>query len=150
MTSTVTRIAIAAPAQNVYALASATERWPILLPHYRFVRVLSVDGDVRTVEMAARRGQIPIRWVAEQRNDPKKPSICFRHIAGWTKGMEVEWRFAERGGETIVSISHSLDFEFPIASAFIEKHVIAEYFIDGVAKQTLAQFKRLAEENVTV
>jgi ribosome-associated toxin RatA of RatAB toxin-antitoxin module len=148
MTSTVARIAIAAPAANIYALASATERWPILLPHYRYVRVLSIEGNVRTVEMAARRGQIPIRWIAEQRNDPSKPSIYFRHIAGWTKGMEVVWKFAERGGETIVSISHSLDFEFPIAAAFIEKHVIAEYFIDGVAKQTLARFKRLAEENV--
>jgi ribosome-associated toxin RatA of RatAB toxin-antitoxin module len=150
MTSTVTRIAIGAPARNIYALASATERWPILLPHYRFVRVLSVDGDVRTVEMAAVRGKIPIRWVAEQRNDPRTPAIYFRHTAGWTKGMEVVWRFAQRGEETIVTIEHDLDFNFPIAAGFIEKHVIADYFIDGVAKKTLAQFKRLAEENVAV
>jgi ribosome-associated toxin RatA of RatAB toxin-antitoxin module len=150
MTSTVARIVINAPAKNVYALASATESWPVLLPHYRFVRVVSIDGDVRTVEMAARRGQIPIRWVAEQRNDPQRPAIFFRHLSGWTKGMEVEWRFAQRGSETIVSISHSLDFAFPVAARFIEKHVIAEYFIDGVAKQTLAHFKRLAEENVAV
>jgi ribosome-associated toxin RatA of RatAB toxin-antitoxin module len=146
MTSTTARIAVNAPASSIYALASATERWPILLPHYRFVNVLAIDGQERTVEMAARRGMIPIRWTAVQRNDPRTPSIYFRHLAGWTKGMEVLWEFEERGGETIVSISHTLNFSFPIAAAYIEKYVIAEYFIDGVAKRTLAQMKRLAEE----
>jgi ribosome-associated toxin RatA of RatAB toxin-antitoxin module len=146
MTSTSARIVVKAPAQTIYALASATERWPALLPHYRFVRVLSANGDERTVEMAARRGMIPIRWTAVQRNDPTVPSIHFRHVAGWTKGMEVLWRFEERGGETIVSIAHTLNFTFPVASSYIEKHVIADYFIDGVAKRTLAHMKRLAEE----
>jgi ribosome-associated toxin RatA of RatAB toxin-antitoxin module len=147
MIATVNRIGVHAPAQRIYEMASATERWPVLLPHYRFVRVLSGDGDnERTVEMAARRGCIPVRWIAVQHNDPKVPSVAFHHIAGWTKGMDVLWRFEESNGETIVSISHWLDFAFPIGAAFLEKHVVAGYFIDGVATRTLAQMKRLAEE----
>jgi len=147
MITTVNRIGVHAPAQLIYKMASATERWPILLSHYRFVRVLSGDGDDdRTVEMAARRGWIPVRWIAVQHNDPKVPSVAFHHIAGWTKGMDVLWSFEENHGETIVSISHSLDFDFPIAGTFLEKHIVAGYFIDGVATRTLAQMKRLAEE----
>jgi len=150
MKSTVTSVVVNAPARAVYDLASATEQWPVLLPHYRFVRILSQDGGERTIEMAARRGVIPIRWTAVQRNDPDTPSIYFRHLTGWTQGMEVWWRFDERERDTVVSISHDLDFAFPVAAAFIEEHVVAEYFIEGVARRTLAHMKRLAEEAVHV
>jgi ribosome-associated toxin RatA of RatAB toxin-antitoxin module len=146
MSAIETRLAMRAPAQSIYNLASKTDRWPILLPHYRYVNLLSSDGDERTIEMAARRGAIPIRWTAVQRNDPKAPAIYFHHLTGWTKGMDVVWRFDERGGETIVTISHAFEFEFPIAASFIDRHIISEYFIDNVAKRTLAQFKRLSEE----
>jgi ribosome-associated toxin RatA of RatAB toxin-antitoxin module len=142
----VNTIVVRAPARLIYALASGTERWPNLLPHYRFVRVLSGSGIERTVEMGARRGTVPVRWVAVQRNDALTPSVYFRHIRGWTAGMEVIWKFQECNGETTVSISHALDFAFPIASRVIEKHVVAGYFIDGIAARTLATFKRVAEE----
>lgn len=145
MISTINTITVRAPAQLIYALASTTELWPNILPHYRFVHVLSGNGFERTVEMGARRGIIPVQWVAVQRNDALTPSILFRHIRGWTAGMEAVWRFQERNGETTVSISHALDFAFPVASRIVEKHVVAGYFIDGIATRTLATFKRLAE-----
>jgi ribosome-associated toxin RatA of RatAB toxin-antitoxin module len=145
MTSMVNRVRIAAPPDRIYELASATERWPEILPHYRFVNVLSRNGDERTVEMAARRGVFPVRWTAIQRNDATTPAIYFQHISGWTKGMDVVWRFEEAGDATDVSIVHDLTFEFPVAAKTIEKHVVTGFFIDGIANRTLACIKALAE-----
>lgn len=145
MTHVETSVLIHAPAQRVYELASATERWPQILPHYRYVRLLSQNGDERTVEMAARRGVIPVRWTAVQRNDPATPAIYFRHIRGWTKDMNVVWRFQESASGTMVTIEHDLTFRFFIASEAIGKHVVGRFFIDGVAGRTLACMKRLAE-----
>ena len=145
MTETKTEITIAAPASAIFAYACATERWPDILPHYRYVRVLARSGAASTVAMGAWRDAIPISWVAEQTSDAAQPAIYFRHIRGWTRGMEVAWRFAEAKGSTRVTIEHRLDFQFPIASAWLGKHVVGEFFIDDVARKTLARIKTLAE-----
>lgn len=133
-------IFINAPAMRIFEYAGATERWPQILPHYRFVRVLERDGQRRIVEMAARRGLIPVRWRAEQINDPATPRITFRHVSGWTKGMEVVWRFEPTETGTKVSIEHEL--QSPIAP------IAAKYFIDPIASRTLACMKRIAESGV--
>ena len=142
----VMKTTIAAPASTVYAIAHETKRWPLVLPHYRFVHVLSEQGAQRTVEMAARRGIFPVRWTAIQRNDPQTPAIYFQHVRGWTKGMEVEWRFEERDGHTTVSIIHDVAFRFPLASKLIEKYIVTRFFIEGIAGRTLDCVKRLAED----
>ncbi len=130
-------IVVDAPAQVIYERAAATERWPLILPHYRFVRVLEGDSARRTVEMAARRGFIPVRWRAEQINDPQTPGISFRHVRGWTKGMQVYWRFTPEGGRTRVTIDHEL--RSPLAL------FIGKYFIDPIATRTLKCMKAIAE-----
>lgn len=146
---TVTRnvVEIAAPAARIYALASATERWPQILPHYRYVRVLAAGGPARTVAMGARWGPFPLAWVAEQTNDDAGPHIGFHHVAGPTRGMDVEWRFEpfERG--TRVTIEHRLAFRFPVAASWLERHVVSGLVIHGVASQTLACMKALAERD---
>jgi ribosome-associated toxin RatA of RatAB toxin-antitoxin module len=117
-----------------------------LLPHYRYVRTLAQNGNARTVEMAARLGVIPLKWTAEQINDPERPHIAFHHIAGPTRGMDVEWIFSELGaGRTQVQIVHRLDFQFPFLAEFFGKYVASDIFIHGVATKTLAHMKRLAE-----
>jgi ribosome-associated toxin RatA of RatAB toxin-antitoxin module len=131
----------ASPAR-VYHYASDTERWPEYLPHYRYVRVLQQAGDRRVVEMAARRSGIPVRWRAEQTNDPLKPSIAFRHLGGWTKGMDVVWSFEPVAGGTRVSIDHRAGFVFPM------NWIIGKFFIDHVATRTLRRMKELAESDV--
>jgi len=138
-------LVIGAPAARIFGFASHTERWPEWLPHYRYVRVLSQNGSERTVEMAARRGWIPVRWRAVQYNDSATPLIRFRHIAGWTRGMDVEWQFEPRGDATMVRIVHDLTFRFPFAARFIERRVVGEFFIHSIANRTLARFKELAE-----
>ncbi len=145
MTETQTSIAIAAPPGAVYELAAATARWPLILPHYRYVRVRERDGQRLVVEMAAWRHIFPLRWIAEQVNDPQRPRIAFHHLAGPTRGMDVEWTFEPEGGRTLVTIRHRLDFRFPLWPRAVGKYIVGGYFIDGVARRTLARMKLVAE-----
>jgi uncharacterized membrane protein len=146
MTHTENEIVIDAPAATIYHFAAATERWPMYLPHYRYVHVLEQRGETRVVEMSAWRSGIPLYWVAEQTNDPVRPAIAFRHVRGWTRGMAVEWRFEELpGGSTRVTILHDLAFQFPIAADFLGEHLVGDFFVADVAGKTLARMKTLAE-----
>jgi ribosome-associated toxin RatA of RatAB toxin-antitoxin module len=146
MTHTENAIVIAAPPATIYHFAAATERWPLYLPHYRYVHVLEQRGNTRVVRMGATRSGIPIDWIAEQTNDAARPAIAFRHVAGWTRGMEVEWRFEPLpGGETRVTILHDLAFAFPIAADFLGDHLVGNFFVSAVASRTLARMKVLAE-----
>ncbi|HEV3154217.1 MAG TPA: SRPBCC family protein [Candidatus Baltobacteraceae bacterium] len=141
----VTSITVAASAQQIYDIAHDTARWPQILPHYRFVRVLADGGEERTIEMAATRGIFRVRWTAIQRNDPEQPAIYFKHIRGWTAGMDVVWQFQEKNGTTQVSIVHDVVFRFPFARRPIERYVVTKFFIEGIAGRTLACIKRVAE-----
>jgi ribosome-associated toxin RatA of RatAB toxin-antitoxin module len=138
-------IVIAAPPQRIFERASDTPHWPQMLAHYRYVRVLASDGARTVVEMAANRPfdglgmMIPVRWRAEQINDPALPEIFFRHLRGWTKGMRVYWRFTPlENGATRVRIDHELDS--PLAP------FIGKYFIDPIATRTLARMKEICEQ----
>jgi uncharacterized membrane protein len=145
VTESRTTIDIAAPASAIYALGSQTERWPEILPHYRYVRVLEEAGPTRVVAMSAWRDIFPLRWVAEQTNDAGEPRIAFRHVRGPTTGMDVAWVFEPIEGGTRVTIEHRLTFAFPVAREWIEKHIVCAYFIEGVASRTLARIKTIAE-----
>ena len=110
------------------------------------MRVLAQNGAARTVEMAAQHGIVPLRWTAEQTNDPLRPHIAFHHLKGPTRGMDVEWIFTPLGDDTTrVQIVHRLAFQFPIAAGFFGKYVVSDIFIHGVANKTLARMKQLAE-----
>ncbi len=137
---------IAAPPAAIYRLAAATERWPEILPHYRYVRVLADDGTTRTVAMGARLGPIPLNWTARQTNDPQRPHIAFQHTGGPARGMDVEWLFIPLDAtRTEVRIVHRLAFIFPVAAEFLGKAIVSDIFIHGVATKTLACVKALAE-----
>ena len=145
MTVTRNSVDIAAPAGAVYALGSATERWPEILPHYRYVRVLQEHEQTRVVAMGAWQDVFPIRWVAEQTSDPVTPHIRFRHLRGWTRGMDVEWIFEPIDGGTRVTIEHRLQFAFPLAAEWLGRNLVSAYFIHGVVAKTLARVKAIAE-----
>ncbi len=145
MNVTTTEITIAASPAVIFDFAAATERWPLILPHYRYVRVLERHGAHRRIAMAAWCDVFPLRWIAEQTNDAQVPHIRFVHVAGPTRGMEVEWIFEPVGDRTRVTIVHRLDFAFPMFAAWLGKYVVGEYFIASVARRTLARMKTLAE-----
>ncbi len=146
-------IFIQADAAEVYRLAAPVERWPQILPHYRWVRVLEDDGEGRRlVEMAARRDRIPVRWRAEQRLFPGEPRITFRHVGGVTRGTEVEWTFEPRGdGVVRVSILHDLQrglAGWPLVGGVVAERVVGPFFVSNIAGKTLGRIKELAEARV--
>jgi ribosome-associated toxin RatA of RatAB toxin-antitoxin module len=139
-------IDIAAPAQTIYELAQDIGRWPALLPHYRFVRILKDGPHERTAIMAARRGWIPVRWETVERLDPTAPRIEFTHLSGWTAGMQVAWTFEPVEGGTRVTIEHHLDFRrIPLIGPWVGRRIIGDFFIQSIAGKTLARMKELAE-----
>src|SRR2546421_8898128 len=94
---TVDQIAIGAPLDRVFQIASDVERWPEILSHYRWVRFLDRHASGGTVAMAAWRPFGPLRypvwWVSEMTVDPTAGEIRYRHVRGITTGMDVVWRF---------------------------------------------------------
>lgn len=143
-----TTIRMRATREAIFGLAAAVERWPAILPHYRWVRVLHEDGPGwrKTVEMAARRDWFPVRWRAVQEVFPEEFRIRFRHVGGVTKGMEVEWTLTpEADGETVlVRIWHDFRPRWPVPDTLVH-WVIGEMFVGNIAGKTLRRIKELAE-----
>jgi ribosome-associated toxin RatA of RatAB toxin-antitoxin module len=134
-----------APIPVIYRLAAEVERWPELLPHYRWVTLLERKDNRKLVEMAARRDFIPVKWRAVQNLDPDTPEIRFRHVWGVTRGMEVVWRFVPRDGGTLVTIDHALDLRWPLVGHLVAERIIGPFFVTAIAGKTLRRIKQLAE-----
>ena len=133
-----------APYERIFDLAADVERWPSLLPHYRYVRRLS--GSERRFAMGARRGPIPVRWEAIQRPLREERRIEFDHTGGVTRGMRVAWRFEDRtDGAVDVSIEHRLELGWPLIGTFAAERVIGPQFIEAIAARTLRRIRHLAE-----
>lgn len=132
-----------APYDRVFDLAADVERWPQLLPHYRYVRRL--PGTERQFAMGARRGPIPVRWQAIQRPLRAERRIEFEHTGGVTRGMQVAWRFEDRDGVLDVSIEHRLELDWPLIGDVAAERVIGPQFIEAIAARTLRRIREMAE-----
>jgi len=135
-----------APLELVYAAAAAVERWPSILPHYRWVRRL--EGSL--VEMAAWRPfgplKYPVWWVSEMSLDRPAGAIHYRHVRGITRGMQVVWRLVKVEGGVDVEIVHTWDGpRWPLIGSLAASLVIGPVFIHGVASRTLAGIKSAVE-----
>jgi ribosome-associated toxin RatA of RatAB toxin-antitoxin module len=144
------RTTMYAPVSRVFAAAADVERWPELLSHYRWVRVLEPRPDGALVEMAAWRpfGFVgyPTWWVSEMRLDRDTPAVYYRHVRGITTGMDVVWSFVPRDGRTVVTIVHEWSGPpWPVIGAAAAELVIGPVFIHGIASRTLAGLKRHVE-----
>ena len=144
MMRTVDRRLVRAPIARVFAAAADVERWPDLLPHYRWVRMLQRNGDSGMVEMAAWRPFGPLRypawWVSAMTIDRAAPAVRYRHVRGITTGMEVEWGFTDLGpGGTDVTIVHEwAGPRWPLVRRPAAEWVIGPVFVHGIASRTLA------------
>ena len=102
-----------APVDHCFAVAADVERWPDILPHYRWVRFHRKDAPgTGRVEMAAWRDfagplRYPTWWVSDMHLDPLEPAIYFRHVDGITRGMDVKWAFRAHAEGTHVVITHA-------------------------------------------
>src|SRR5438046_9347644 len=95
---TLDQTTIRAPVERAFDAASQVERWPRILPHYRWVRFLDRRDGGGIVEMAAWRPFGPLRypawWVSEMTVDREAREIRYRHVRGITRGMAAAWRLA--------------------------------------------------------
>lgn len=147
---TVDHTRIHASLSQVFAVAADVERWPQLLSHYRWVRMLDRRKDGGLVEMAAWRPfglvSYPTWWVSEMTVDWDTPAVYYKHVRGITTGMDVQWRFVRMETSVKVSIIHEWDGPpWPVIGAAAAEVIIGPVFISGIASRTLAGIKRHVE-----
>jgi len=149
---TVDQTRIAAPADRVWPHAAQVERWPLILPHYRWVtRRPGTSGGAELVEMAAWRPfgilKWPTWWVSEMTVDATRREIRYTHVRGITSGMQVLWTVEpDTQGGTNVTIVHEWDGPaWPIIRRPASEWVIGPVFVHGIASRTLSGIKRVAE-----
>ena len=151
---TVDRITVEAPVDRVFKAAMDVERWPEILPHYRWVQVLQRRPDQSLVEMAAWRPfgslKYPTWWVSEMRVDSAGRAVHYRHVRGLTTGMDVVWQLEPAGGGTDVTIVHQWGGPaWPLVGPAAADLVIGPVFVHGIASRTLAGIKRHLENSAT-
>jgi ribosome-associated toxin RatA of RatAB toxin-antitoxin module len=149
---TVDHTRIHAPLSQVFAAATEVERWPQLLSHYRWVRMLDRRKDGGLVEMAAWRPfglvSYPTWWVSEMTVDWDTPAVHYKHVRGITTGMDVQWRFVRMESSIKVTITHDWDGPaWPVIGAAAAEVIIGPVFISGIASRTLAGIKRYVESH---
>lgn len=143
---------------TIFQLAIDIERWPSLLPHYRYVRFRERTSDGGgVVEMSANRPFGPLNWPTSwtsqmfvQRKTSKggdEPRVRFRHIEGITTGMDVEWSFLPEKGGTRVRLVHAWNGPpWPVVGGMAAASVIGPIFVHGIASRTLEGLARIAEQ----
>ena len=142
---------VAAPVRRIFTLARDVERWPSLLPHYRYVRFRERTSDGGgVVEMSANRPFGPVNWPTWwlSRMTVVDGTVRFRHIGGITKGMDVLWQFEPDpvGQSTHVRIIHVWDGpHWPVIGPMAATTVIGPVFVHGIASRTLAGLAAVAE-----
>jgi hypothetical protein len=149
---TIDRLRVRGPIERVFEAAVDVERWPSLLEHYRWVRMLEQRKDSSClVEMAAWRPfgvlKYPTWWVSEMRVDRQAPAVYYRHVRGTTTGMDVVWKLEGAGSDTDVTIVHEWPGpRWPLVGSAAATWIIGPIFVHGIASRTLAGLARHVEE----
>jgi hypothetical protein len=138
-------IVIKAPLAKVFQETSNLLLWPKVLPHYRWIRILSVGDDGLVVKMAARRGWLPIQWTSRFRVDSNIPELHFEHLQAFTRGMKVRWAYTDTPDGVQVSILHELDRHSALGRWFAQR-VLSDMLIEPIASRTLSGFKAYLEQ----
>lgn len=135
---------IRAPRPVVFGIARDVERWPELVSAYRWCRVLERGPNRLTFAMGGWIRGWPARWVAVQESDPPE-RLRFRHVAGITRGMTVEWRFMDVRDGTEVVLVHDLLLGWPVVGRLVSDRIVGPVFLDPIARRTLEAVRERAE-----
>jgi ribosome-associated toxin RatA of RatAB toxin-antitoxin module len=149
MMHTENRIEIHGDVRRIFQVAAQVEKWPDILPHYRWVRVLHHRKRRTTVEMAARRARIPVRWTAVQEVFPYE-RITYKHVKGFTTGMAVTWSFKPAQERVQVAITHNFSLSWPLVGGFVSKYIVGALFVKPIASRTLHHIKLTVESGQTI
>jgi ribosome-associated toxin RatA of RatAB toxin-antitoxin module len=148
---TIDQAQIAGSVEAVFRRAADVERWPEILPHYRWVRMLERRPGGGIVEMAAWRPFGPLNWptwwVSEMWVHPERHLVRYRHIRGITTGMDVVWtvRPGVQGAEATI-VHEWQGPPWPLIRRPAAVWVIGPVFVHGIASRTLAGIKQAVEE----
>src|ERR687891_2463284 len=137
-------IEIRGDVKRIFQIAAQVDKWPEILPHYRWVRVLQRKKRRTTVEMAARRGRIPVSWTAVQEVFPYE-RITYKHIKGFTTGMDVTWSFTPLQERVEGVITHEFALAWPLVGGFVSKYIVGALFVKPIASRTLHHIKQTVE-----
>lgn len=146
------------PPAQAFAYAVRVDRWPDLLPHYRWVRFHQGGPEQGgLVEMAARRafGSLswPVWWQSQMWVDRERRQVRYRHTAGVTTGMEVLWQIEPMGSGSGVTILHEWEegprFAGPLAPS-VGRGVVGPLFIHFIADRTLEHLAHHAAQGVAL
>jgi hypothetical protein len=94
--------------------------------------------------MAARRGRIPVSWTAVQEVIPYE-RITYKHIKGFTSGMDVAWTFSSNQGHVQVVITHAFALRWPLIGGLVSKYIVGGMFVKPIASKTLRHIKQTVE-----
>lgn len=136
---------------RAFRVGADVERWPEILPHYRWVRFETKQAFAQgIVEMAAWRPFGPVKyptwWKSEMWHDTDAPAVYYKHVGGITRGMDVRWEFVSEGTGTRVRIVHEWDGpRWPLISKVAADVVIGPIFISAIAQRTLTGVAAEAE-----
>ena len=149
---TVDHCVMRAPIEQVFVAAAEVERWPEILPHYRWVTMRERANGRGIVEMAAWRPfgalKYPTWWVSRMEIDRAGWQVRYQHIDGITRGMNVVWQMVSMDGATDVTIVHEWSGpRWPLIGRLAADFVIGPVFIHGIASRTLAGIARHVEQN---
>jgi len=142
-------IEIRGDVKRIFQVAAQVDKWPDILPHYRWVRVIQRRKRRSTVEMAARRGRIPVSWTAVQEVFPYE-RITYKHIKGFTTGMDVTWSFTSLQDKVQVVITHDFALAWPVVGRVVSKYVVGALFIRPIASRTLHHIRQTVESEQTL
>jgi ribosome-associated toxin RatA of RatAB toxin-antitoxin module len=148
--NTTNRLQIASPFERLFSLAADIARWPEFLPHYRWVKILSRDGEKIRAEMAARHRGVPLWWRTIQQSKFEEKRIEFTHVGGITRGMTVQWTFDETGESCggpvwLVQIHHQFEPAWGPFKSLVADRLIGKMFVTEVANKTLKKIKSIVE-----
>jgi hypothetical protein len=143
---------VRASTELCFRVAADVERWPEILPHYRWVRFHERAGfGTGRVEMAAWRDfggplRYPTWWLSAMRVAEDEPAVYYDHVQGITRKMRVKWEFLDRDDGTLIRITHWWDGpDWPLIGRFAADHVIGPHFVSAIAGRTLAGVAAEAE-----
>lgn len=141
-----------APPDLCFEVAADVERWPEILPHYRWVRFHRKDGFAKgRVEMAAWRPfagpvRYPTWWVSDMDHQPDERTILYRHVDGITTGMDVRWEVAPVDEGARLRIVHEWEGpDWPLVGSWAADRIIGPHFVSHIAGRTLEGVRREAE-----
>lgn len=143
---------IKAPPTICFRIAADVERWPEILPHYRWVRFREKTAfGMGIVEMAAWRRfpgglNYPTWWVSEMHSVEAEPAVYYRHIDGITRGMDVKWEILPHTQGSHIKLYHTWNGPaWPLIGGTAANLVIGPHFVSAIAQRTLAGVAREAE-----